>query len=361
MADRLSLPFLAMTVILSGLIGQFSATYLHREQGFFRFFLLLHLFAFGSLLAFAAGSFDLLAAGWEIVGITSVLLIAFFQLSPGSGGERPPRLCRLSRLRYRIAGGNLRDASLGGNGVFCWRLSGAHGSASGHRLPSAAVGGFGKGRAGSLLRMASARHGRSYPIQRHLLRRHLDPRGRLSAAPRAADVRAIQAGVRAGDPDRSSDGDPRHHRRPRQCGRQDVARIRLLDPGRRSVRGNRDRMDRRRCRPHPRARHGSHHAVSTRAIHAPRLSPDALRHWRRDHARRKTLRGSASRRRAVVALPLGLRPRPSRHHPRPLGDYPLLRSLRSFSPAWITSECPGPWPPKSGDVLRPILLMRGGD
>lgn len=81
-ADRLSLPFLAMTVFLSGLIGQFSATYLHRERGFFRFFLLLHLFAFGSLLAFAAGSFDLLAGGWEIVGITSVLLIGFFQLRP---------------------------------------------------------------------------------------------------------------------------------------------------------------------------------------------------------------------------------------------------------------------------------------
>lgn len=82
MADRLSLPFLAMTVVLSGLIGQFSATYLHREQGFFRFFLLLHLFAFGSLLAFAAGSFDLLAGGWELVGITSVLLIAFFHRRP---------------------------------------------------------------------------------------------------------------------------------------------------------------------------------------------------------------------------------------------------------------------------------------
>jgi len=78
MVDRLSTPFLALAAVLSGLIGQFSATYLHRESGFLRFFLLLHLFAFGSLLAFAAGSFDLLAAGWELVGITSVLLIGFF-------------------------------------------------------------------------------------------------------------------------------------------------------------------------------------------------------------------------------------------------------------------------------------------
>ena len=82
LADRVSLPFLGLTVVLSGLIGQFSATYLHRERGFLRFFLLLHLFAFGSLLAFAAGSFDLLVAGWELVGITSVLLIAFFQQRP---------------------------------------------------------------------------------------------------------------------------------------------------------------------------------------------------------------------------------------------------------------------------------------
>ncbi len=79
LADRLSVVLLGMTVVLVGLIGRFSVTYLHREPGFFRFFLLLHLFAFGSLIAFAAGSFELLAGGWEIVGITSVLLIAFFQ------------------------------------------------------------------------------------------------------------------------------------------------------------------------------------------------------------------------------------------------------------------------------------------
>lgn len=89
-ADRLSLPFLGLTVLLTGLIGQFSATYLHRERGFLRFFLLLHLFAFGSLLAFAAGSFDLLVGGWEMVGITSVLLIAFFQqrIAPVENGLR---------------------------------------------------------------------------------------------------------------------------------------------------------------------------------------------------------------------------------------------------------------------------------
>jgi NAD(P)H-quinone oxidoreductase subunit 5 len=87
LADRLSLPFLALTVILVGLIGQFSATYLHRDPGFARFYILLHLFAFGALLIFSAGSFDLIIGGWEMVGLTSVLLISFFhyRLGPVDG------------------------------------------------------------------------------------------------------------------------------------------------------------------------------------------------------------------------------------------------------------------------------------
>jgi NADH-quinone oxidoreductase subunit L len=78
LVDSLSLPLLGLSVIIAGLIGSFSSRYLHRDRGFFRFFLLLHLFAFGSELAFTAGSVDLLIAGWELVGLTSVLLIAFF-------------------------------------------------------------------------------------------------------------------------------------------------------------------------------------------------------------------------------------------------------------------------------------------
>lgn len=78
LADRLSVPMMAMTVLLVGLIGSFSVRYLHRDPGYLRFFALLHLFGFASLLSFAAGSFDLLIGGWELVGLTSVLLIAFF-------------------------------------------------------------------------------------------------------------------------------------------------------------------------------------------------------------------------------------------------------------------------------------------
>lgn len=81
-ADRLSLPIVGLTVVLAGLIAVFSRRYLHRDRGFFRFFLLLHLFAFGSLLVFAAGSVDLLIGGWEIICVTSTLLVAFFHERP---------------------------------------------------------------------------------------------------------------------------------------------------------------------------------------------------------------------------------------------------------------------------------------
>jgi NADH-quinone oxidoreductase subunit L len=78
LADRLSIPLLALTVVLSGIVGAFSFRYLHRDSGYLRFFACLHLFAFGAALTFTAGSFDLLIAGWELVGLTSVILIAFF-------------------------------------------------------------------------------------------------------------------------------------------------------------------------------------------------------------------------------------------------------------------------------------------
>jgi len=80
--DKLSLPLVGITVVLAGIVGSFSVRYLHRDPGFFRFFLLLHLFTFGALLVFTADSLDLLIGGWELVGITSVLLIGFFQYRP---------------------------------------------------------------------------------------------------------------------------------------------------------------------------------------------------------------------------------------------------------------------------------------
>lgn len=80
--DTITMPFVGLTILLCGIVASFSVTYLHRDPGFLRFFLLLLLFTFGALLVFTASSLDLLIGGWELVGITSVLLIAFFQYRP---------------------------------------------------------------------------------------------------------------------------------------------------------------------------------------------------------------------------------------------------------------------------------------
>lgn len=76
--DHLSITLVALTVVLVGLVALFSVRYMHRDPGYFRFFLLLHLFTFGALVVFLSSSLDLMFGGWELVGLSSVLLVGFF-------------------------------------------------------------------------------------------------------------------------------------------------------------------------------------------------------------------------------------------------------------------------------------------
>lgn len=77
-ADRLSLPVALFSVILVGVVGVFSRRYLHRERGFVRFYVMLALFGAAVQLVVLAGSLDLIFFGWELVGLSSTLLIAYF-------------------------------------------------------------------------------------------------------------------------------------------------------------------------------------------------------------------------------------------------------------------------------------------
>lgn len=77
--DGLSLTFALLTLVLGGIVSHFSSRYLHREPGYQRFFLFLLLFVSGMLVLSLAGTVDLLFFGWELVGVSSALLIAFFQ------------------------------------------------------------------------------------------------------------------------------------------------------------------------------------------------------------------------------------------------------------------------------------------
>lgn len=76
--DRLSVPFVILTYVLCGTIGAFANRYLHREPGYNRFFVFYALFVLGMVLTSLAGTIETLFFGWELVGISSALLVAFF-------------------------------------------------------------------------------------------------------------------------------------------------------------------------------------------------------------------------------------------------------------------------------------------
>lgn len=76
--DRLSVPFVILTFILCGTIGAFATRYMHREKGFNRFFVSYSLFMLGMVITSLAGTIETLFAGWELVGLSSALLVAFF-------------------------------------------------------------------------------------------------------------------------------------------------------------------------------------------------------------------------------------------------------------------------------------------
>ncbi|HSX05874.1 MAG TPA: proton-conducting transporter membrane subunit [Candidatus Saccharimonadales bacterium] len=77
--DRLSAVFMGMAAIMTTLVLIFSRYYLHREQGFKRFYYTVLLFFIGLSLIILAGNFEVLLIGWEFIGISSVLLIAFYR------------------------------------------------------------------------------------------------------------------------------------------------------------------------------------------------------------------------------------------------------------------------------------------
>jgi NADH:ubiquinone oxidoreductase subunit 5 (subunit L)/multisubunit Na+/H+ antiporter MnhA subunit len=107
-ADHLSLPFATFSAALNGLVAAFSNRYLHKEPGFARFYLLLALFGAAVEFVVLAGSLDLVFLGWELVGLTSALLIAFFheRRGPIEHGFRAfvtYRLCDVGLLAAIVA------------------------------------------------------------------------------------------------------------------------------------------------------------------------------------------------------------------------------------------------------------------
>ncbi|AMV22693.1 proton-conducting transporter membrane subunit [Planctomyces sp. SH-PL14] len=76
--DRLSIPFVILTFVICGTVGAFANRYMHREPGFGRFFFLYAMFVAGMIITATSGTIETLFTGWELVGLSSALLVAFF-------------------------------------------------------------------------------------------------------------------------------------------------------------------------------------------------------------------------------------------------------------------------------------------
>ncbi len=105
--DMLSLVYCFLVCTLSIVISKFSSTYLLGERGYHRFFMLMLLFCAGNMLIILSGTIDLLLIGWEWVGFTSVLLIAFF-----SNRNFPVKHSMYAFVSYRICDVGLLTAAV---------------------------------------------------------------------------------------------------------------------------------------------------------------------------------------------------------------------------------------------------------
>jgi NADH-quinone oxidoreductase subunit L len=77
--DSVTAVFALVGSAIASLVSVFSRYYMHREAGFKRFFVTMLLFFLGYNLVIFSGNFETLFVGWEILGICSFLLIAFYR------------------------------------------------------------------------------------------------------------------------------------------------------------------------------------------------------------------------------------------------------------------------------------------
>ncbi len=77
--DEITAIFSIVGAFLFFLVATFSKYYMHRDEGYKRFFNTILLFAAGYNFIIMAGNFETLFIGWEIKGVCSFILIAFYR------------------------------------------------------------------------------------------------------------------------------------------------------------------------------------------------------------------------------------------------------------------------------------------
>ena len=79
MFDKVTAAYLLTGAYLILLVTIYSSYYLHREEGYKRYFNTILFFYIGYNIAILSDNFETLFMGWEILGIASFLLIAFYR------------------------------------------------------------------------------------------------------------------------------------------------------------------------------------------------------------------------------------------------------------------------------------------
>jgi len=79
LVDKLTLTYAFLGAALTFLITIYSRYYLHREAGYKRFFNTILFFNIGYSTIIFSGNMETLFIGWEILGVSSFLLIAFYR------------------------------------------------------------------------------------------------------------------------------------------------------------------------------------------------------------------------------------------------------------------------------------------
>lgn len=102
--DKLSMVYGLMAVFLATMIALFSRYYMHRDPGYKRFYNNMMFFVAGVNLVVFSGNFETLFLGWEVLGISSFMLIGFYRerYLPVKNALKVVSLFRLSDLLLLI-------------------------------------------------------------------------------------------------------------------------------------------------------------------------------------------------------------------------------------------------------------------
>ena len=312
--DRLSVPLAALALALCGVIGAFAQRYMHREPGYNRFFVLYALFLLGMVTAALAGTIETLFLGWELVGLSSALLVGFFddRPAPVRNGLRVWVVYRISDAALLLAAVVLHHATGEGDfdqvfGTVSWpgraNQPDDHPGVAGRRV--AGGGGGGQIRPGAVLRLAAAGDGGADAEQCGVLRGAVgSPGGVFAAAVQSAVGRqpgVVRRRTRAG----TDDGPVRRPGRAGADRHQVGAGVRVARPG-----GADRGRDRPRLAVHPARSPDGSRAAADAAIRAcPDVTPRPGRVGKR-LGRTAEADGRAGRRRPRrVGLPVRRRTR----------------------------------------------------